>query len=100
MSTAPDHFCDLTLFVSGASGLSANAIVDARALCDVHLRGRYRLAVVDVHEDPAAVLAKAVVASPTLVKNLPLPERRVVGSLSDTSRVIADLELPVLTAAH
>ena len=47
---------ELTLFVSGASDLSARAIANARRLCDVHLDGRYHLSVVDVHEDPAAVL--------------------------------------------
>ena len=54
--TVEDVVYELTLFVSGASDLSARAIANARRLCDVHLRGRYHLSVVDVHEDPAAVL--------------------------------------------
>jgi circadian clock protein KaiB len=83
----------LTLYVSGASELSARAIADATALCDVQLGGRYRLVVVDVHEDPAAVLNSQVVAAPTLIRNLPLPERRLVGDLSDTDKVLHVLDL-------
>ena len=49
---APDEtFYDLTLFVSGASDLAARAINNTRSLCDLHMGGRYHLAVVDVHDD-------------------------------------------------
>lgn len=85
----------LTLFVSGASDLSARAISNARRVCETHLAGRYELSVVDVHEDPAALLSSRVVAVPTLVKSWPLPVRMVVGDLSHTDRVISALDLPV-----
>lgn len=85
---------DLTLFVSGASDLAARAIANARHLCDTHLHGRCSLSVVDVHEDPAAVLTSRLLATPTLVRNQPLPVRRVVGDLSDTEKVLRALDLP------
>ena len=85
---------ELTLFVSGASDLAARAIANARKLCDVHLHGRCHLSVVDVHEDPAAVLSSRLLATPTLVKNLPLPVRRIVGDLSQTDKVLRALDLP------
>jgi circadian clock protein KaiB len=92
--TDPDlAYGRLTLYVAGASELSVRAIAHARALCDVKLGGRYRLAVVDVHDDPAAVLTSRVMVVPTLVKSLPLPERRLVGDLSDTEKVLQALEL-------
>ena len=59
----------LTLFVNGASDMSAHAIANARQLCESHLTGRYRLSIVDVHDDPDAVLSNKVFATPTLVKN-------------------------------
>jgi circadian clock protein KaiB len=94
--TAPDETCyELTLFVSGASDLSARAIADARLLCDVRLDGPYRLSVVDVHEERAAVLSNRVLAAPTLVKNRPLPVRKVVGDLSHADKVLVALGLPV-----
>ena len=84
----------LTLYVSGASELSARAIADATALCGVHLGGRYDLAIVDVHEHSAPGLSSHVIATPTLIRNLPLPERRLVGDLSDAGKVLQALELP------
>jgi circadian clock protein KaiB len=89
----PSHGA-LTLYVNGASELSARAIADATALCDAHLDGRYHLAIVDVHENPALVVKSEVIATPTLVRNLPLPELRLVGDLSDANRVLQALELP------
>jgi circadian clock protein KaiB len=88
-----DRF-ELTLFVGGASDLSAHAIADARRLCDVHLKGRYRLTVVDVQESHADVLVGRVLAAPSLVKEWPLPVRRVIGDLSHTDQVLLALEIP------
>lgn len=89
---------ELTLFVSGASDLSARAIANARTLCDVQLRGRCQLAVVDLHENPSALLRGRVFAAPTLVKSRPLPVRMFVGDLSFTDKVLQALELPAADA--
>jgi circadian clock protein KaiB len=87
-------FWELTLFVSGASNLSARAITNTTALCEIHLGDRYHLDVLDVHEDTAAALSNRVLATPTLVKTWPLPVRRIVGDLSQIDRVLLALELP------
>ena len=84
---------ELTLFVSGASDLSARAIAAARELCDVRLDGRFRLSIVDVHEDTAAVLSHGVRAAPTLVRTWPLPRLRFIGDLSQPDQVLRKLEL-------
>ncbi|PZS26702.1 MAG: hypothetical protein DLM59_17800 [Pseudonocardiales bacterium] len=84
---------ELTLFVAGASALSARAVADVRALGDTYLSGRYRLAVVDVHRNPDLVKSRGVLASPTLVKDSPLPKRMLVGDLSDTRRVLVALDI-------
>jgi circadian clock protein KaiB len=84
---------ELTLFVSGASDLSARAIANARELCDTRLEGRYELSVVDVHENAAAALNSDVIAAPTLVRNWPLPVRKLVGDLSRTDKVLIALDL-------
>jgi circadian clock protein KaiB len=86
---------ELTLFVSGASEHSTRAIADARQLCDAHLPGAYRLAIVDLQTDPAAAVRSRVFAAPTLVKNLPLPVRKLVGDLSNTAKVLLALDLPL-----
>jgi circadian clock protein KaiB len=84
---------DLTLFVTGASVLSARAIADVRSLCETQLRGRYQLHIVDVHENPGLVTSRGVLASPTLIKDSPLPKRVLVGDLSDTGRVLLALDI-------
>jgi circadian clock protein KaiB len=97
MTAAPWY--ELTLFVSGASELSRRAITDVRRLCDDHLDGRFDLAVVDVHDDPAAALASRVIGAPTLIKNGPGRARRLAGDLSQTDRVLLALELPRSTSS-
>jgi circadian clock protein KaiB len=84
---------DLTLFVTGASAFSARAVRDVRALCDNHLEGRYQLQIVDVHRNPDLVSSRGVLASPTLIKDRPLPKRVLVGNLSDTQRVLLALDI-------
>ena len=84
---------ELTLFVSGASAASARAIINARALCDGHLDGRYELTIVDVNQNPELARGSRVLATPTLLKARPAPERMVVGDLSDLDRVLVALDL-------
>jgi circadian clock protein KaiB len=90
---ASEVLYQLALYVSGASDLSARAIANARQLCDFHLAGRYHLAIVDVHEDPP-VASSRVFATPTLVRERPLPVRTIVGDLSHTEKVLLALDLP------
>ncbi|MCW2547012.1 MAG: hypothetical protein JWN96_1472 [Mycobacterium sp.] len=98
---------DLTLFVTGASALSARAISDVRTLCETYLHNRYELHVVDVRLNPALVTRRGVLASPTLIKDFPLPKRVLVGDLSNTQRMLLALdvapfspELSVETTRH
>lgn len=83
----------LTLFVNGASERSAHAIANVRALCETHLAGRFHLEVFDVHEHPELLLRYHILASPTLVKERPLPARKLVGDLSDGTRLLAALDI-------
>ena len=84
---------DLMLFVTGASALSARAISDVRSLCETYLPNRYHLQIVDVRENLPLVISRGVLASPTLIKDLPLPKRVLVGNLSDTKRVLLALDI-------
>lgn len=83
----------LTLYVSGASPRSAEAIDTVRRICDEDLAGRVELQIVDVSEQPAPAIDDGIVAVPTLVKRRPLPMRRLVGNLADADRVRAGLGL-------
>ena len=83
----------LKLYVTGASPRTERAIANLRHICESELAGRYTLAIVDVLEDPEAAERDRVLATPTLVKELPLPLRRVIGDLSDHARVLLALEV-------
>ena len=83
----------LRLFVTGATTRSQLAILNMKRICEERLHGRYDLEVIDVYEHPEATRDLQIVATPTLVKMLPEPLRRIIGDLSDTERVLAGLAL-------
>ena len=84
----------LRLFVAGTSGRSQRAIENLRRFCGERLSGRFDLEVVDIYQQPALASRYQVVAAPTLVKVAPGPLRRIIGDLSETSRVLRGLDLP------
>ena len=83
----------LTLYVSGASPRSAQALETVRRLCDEELPGQVELQVVDVADEPALAARDRIVAVPTLVKRLPAPPCQLVGNLADVDRLRAGLDL-------
>jgi circadian clock protein KaiB len=83
----------LTLYVSGASPRSAEALETIRHLCDEELPDQVELEVVDVADDPALAARDRIVAVPTLVKRRPPPPRQLVGDLADLDRVRTELGL-------
>ena len=87
----------LTLFVSGASPTSTQAVRRLRDLCDRQFPSGYDLEIVDIYQQPAMVVSRGVLAVPTLFKDLPLPVRVLIGDFTDESRVLAALGLPTAT---
>jgi circadian clock protein KaiB len=85
----------LTLYVSGASPRSVEALETVRRLCDEELPGQVELQVVDVTDDPGLAARDRIVAVPTLVRRLPAPQRQLVGDLADVDRLRVGLDLAV-----
>ena len=83
----------LTLYVSGASPRSAEALETIRHLCDEELPGQVELEVVDVADEPAVAVRDRIVAVPTLVRRRPAPPRQLVAELADVDRVRAGLDM-------
>jgi circadian clock protein KaiB len=83
----------LRLYVSGSTPRSARAVQNIRALCEEKLHGRYDLEVVDIYQHPEQVKPEQIVVTPTLVKRLPLPFRKIIGDLSDQERVLVGLDI-------
>jgi len=83
----------LKLYVTGTSPRTRQAIENLQRICEQELRGRYELDIVDVLEQPQAAEDDRILATPTLIKKLPLPLRRVIGDLSDREKVLFGLEV-------
>jgi circadian clock protein KaiB len=88
------HTYVLTLFVTGRSVRSERAVANLRRICR-RLGDRCELTIVDVLERPELAEREKVLATPTVVRNRPLPRRRIIGDLSDPERVVLELDLPL-----
>ena len=84
---------EMRLFVAGSSPRSARAIRNILAICEEYLSGRYNLEVIDILQHPELVKAAQIVVIPSLLKTYPVPERRMIGDLSDTAQVLAGLDI-------
>lgn len=77
----------MRLYVANSASNSVQAIANLEAICQQYLKGHYQLEIVDVFEQPLRALADGVIVTPSLLKLSPPPAARVVGNLSDTSKV-------------
>jgi circadian clock protein KaiB len=83
----------LRLFVTGASPNSIRAISNIKAICEENFAGDYKLEIIDVYQQPSTAEAEQIIALPLLIRKFPLPERRFIGDLSDTQKVLKGLGL-------
>ena len=72
---------------------SIQAIDNLKKICEEQLHGRYTLEVIDISQQPAAVRKEEILATPTLIKELPKPIRRIIGDLSNRERILIGLNL-------
>lgn len=83
----------LRLYVTGMTPRSTEAIAQIKAICEEYLQGRYELEVIDIYQQPTLAKGEQIIATPTLIKKLPAPLRRLVGDLSNKQRVLLGLDL-------
>jgi len=83
----------LRLYVTGMTPKSTQAIANVEKLCKEHLAGRYELEVIDIYQQPKLVQGEQIIATPTLIKKLPLPLRKLIGDMSDTERFLVGIDL-------
>jgi circadian clock protein KaiB len=83
----------LRLYVAGATPKSTQAIMNIKKICEEHLAGCYDLEVIDIYQQPALAKGEQIIAAPTLIKKLPLPLRRFIGSMADVERILVGLDL-------
>ena len=83
----------LRLYVTGMTPKSTLAIANVQALCEKHLAGFYELEVIDIYQQPTLAKGEQLIATPTLIKKLPLPLRKLIGDMSDTERFLVGIDL-------
>ena len=85
---------ELRLYVAGQTASCVRAVDNLTRLCEEHLAGQYRVELIDLTENPALARDDEIIAVPTLVRKFPPPPRKIIGDLSHTERVLAELRLP------
>lgn len=88
-----ENFYVLSLYVTGASPNSARAINNIKCLCENHLPDGYELSIIDVYQQPKIAQTVEIIALPLLIRRSPLPERRLIGDMSDKDKIIKSLGL-------
>lgn len=86
----------LKLYVTGYTVRSRQAIMQLKKLCDEQFGDVYDLEIIDILQNPQLAEDEKILATPTLIKELPLPIRRIIGDLSDTDNVLLGLDLQPL----
>jgi len=86
---------ELRLYVAGQTPKSLTAFSNLKRICEDHLKGRYRIEVIDLLENPRLAEGDQILAIPTLVRKLPEPIKKIIGDLSNTERVLVGLDLRV-----
>jgi circadian clock protein KaiB len=93
-SSKPATECwHLRLYVAGQNAKSIAALANLKQLCQTHLAGRYELEVVDLLKNPMLAADDQILAIPTLVRKLPTPMKKIIGDLSNETRVLVGLDL-------
>jgi len=86
-------FWSLRLHVAGQTPKSLEAFANLKMICDEHLRGRCEIEVIDLQANPHLARQDQIIAIPTLIRKLPEPVRKLIGTLADTERVLLSLQI-------
>lgn len=89
----PEEVWELRLYVAGQTPKSIQAFANLKRICEEHLKGKYKIEIVDLLENPKLARGDQILAIPTLVRKLPPPVRKIIGDLSDTERVLVGLDI-------
>jgi circadian clock protein KaiB len=84
---------ELRLYVAGQTPKSLAAFANLKMICEEHLKGCYRIEIIDLLENPTLAKGDQILAIPTLVRKLPEPVKKIIGDLSNTERVLVGLDL-------
>ena len=89
----PVKLWQLRLYVTGQTPKSLTAFSNLKKMCESHLKGRYRITLIDLVEQPQLAKGDQILAIPTVVRKLPKPVRTIIGNLSATDHALVGLDL-------
>ncbi|WP_139922990.1 circadian clock KaiB family protein [Hymenobacter sp. DG01] len=92
-TAAEDEIWELRLYVAGQTAKSVTALANLKSYCEQHLKGRYKLEVIDLLVHPQLAAGDQILAIPTLVRKVPAPIRKIIGDLSNQERVLVGLDI-------
>jgi circadian clock protein KaiB len=82
---------ELRLYVAGQTLKSRNAYANLKKICDENLPGQCHIEIVDLYKNPQVAMEKQIMATPTLIRESPLPQIILIGDLSDTKHALTSL---------
>jgi circadian clock protein KaiB len=86
------------LYIAGQTAKSVAAVANLRRVCEEHLAGRYEIELIDLLQNPRLAAGDQIIAIPTLVRRLPAPLKRIIGTLSNTDQILVGLDLRPATS--
>lgn len=91
-----DKKWELRLYVAGKTEKSVKALTNLQRYCEEHLKGQYKIEVIDLLEKPQLAEGDQILAIPTLVRKVPEPIRKIIGDLSNEEKVLVGLNIKPL----
>lgn len=88
---------NLTLYVAGHTPKSIEAFSNLKSLCETHLKDHYIIEVIDLVENPELAKDNNILAIPTLVRKLPEPIKKIIGTLANEEKVLVGLDIVPVT---
>jgi circadian clock protein KaiB len=84
---------ELRLYVAGKTAKSVTALANLKKYCEEHLKGQYKIEVIDLLVNPQLAEGDQILAIPTLVRKVPVPIRKIIGDLSNEEKVLVGLNI-------
>ena len=90
---SPIEAWELRLYVAGHTANSINAFNNLKKICEDYVPGKYHIEIIDLVKNPQLAKGDQILAIPTLVRRLPEPVRKIIGTLANTEKVLVGLDL-------
>jgi circadian clock protein KaiB len=90
---------ELRLYIAGQTPKSTLALSNLERYCEMHLKGQYRIEVIDLLKKPQLAAGDQIFATPTLVRKVPEPIRKIIGDLSNEEKVLVGLDIRPINIA-